>query len=858
MRSLITRLFVVVAGITLVASCDSRMPTAASEVIAGPTPPAGGGTTTGPTVTQNGALSIVVDSPTAGQLINIGDSILVTFHLHDNVGIRSASVSGVSQKGSVDLGTFSQTDRYKPISLPLGGTFRPGLRDTTLRRYLQPVNRADTSADSVIVVVTAVDSTAVADTARVRVNLVAGPHISIVAPATGDSVPVGANFTVAARALQGSGISKIDIHVTGEPTWPTRLDTTVSATYPLGPRDVTLTGIVRLPVDAPLRGRVTITALATDANRLPGASAPVVVFVGSAANAIPRVTQTVPIRLETIDTINVAATGQSIVSLGYVIRDSIGNVVKRDSVLLARPFTANVKQNVPVSLPSTIQGQRIGVTAFAVDSAGRVGYAVAASTAVPVPTLSSALSDSSLVVYGHTYPLPRTGTIGDIAVDPVHGHVFLSNIDFNLLEVWQNSTKGYAPTGIAVGSFPWGLAVANNPDTLLVANSGGTNISKVFIGAADPASFTEDVAHRILTRATHVFTVTESRDPNTGKITLHAAGPFNYSDRPQYIAQTKGGRIFYSTRPTPTAPAGTIRWLDPTQTVADPHQVWQYGTVSGTSDFTYTLFNVDDIQISVAPPNTSTSDILHIYDHQSGAPTGSLVVSDSDVVKAVSADVAAGGRVEQQLRVDVASLSLTDTTFVAESGNRNWVAFGEGHTSGTGRIMMMADSTAIGPNFFSPGVSVVDLTNNASEKVFGVALDATGTMVASHGLQSYFSFVADPFHLRLQGKFDSFQDGAGIAFHPQADGRAYSSSAACADQTQLAFVGSTSGRIQIVDIGHYVGCGTIQLKTTIYGAIRASLPQPGDAPAVIVKLFVMTPAGLAVVDVTAADIKPGL
>ncbi|HEX4681556.1 MAG TPA: Ig-like domain-containing protein [Gemmatimonadaceae bacterium] len=834
------------------------MPTAASEVVIGTTPPAGGGTTTGPTITQNGALSIVVDSPTAGQLINIGDSILVTFHLHDNVGIRNASVTGVSQSGSVDLGTFSQSIRYTGINIPIGGSFRPGLRDTTIRRYLQPANKADTSSDSVIVVVTAIDSTNVADTARVRVNLVAGPHISIVAPANGDSVPVGANFTVAARALQGSGISRIDIHVTGESTWPTRLDTTVTATYPLGPRDVTLTGIVRLPLDAPLRGRVTITALATDVNRLPGASAPVVVFVGSAANAIPRVTQTVPVKLETTDSINVAATGQSIVSLGYVIRDSVGNVVMRDSVLLAKPYTANVKQNVGVNLPSTLQGQRIGVTAFAVDSAGRIGYAVAASTAIPSPTLGASLSDSSQVVFGHTYPLPRSGTIGDIAVDPVHGHVFLSNIDFNLLEVWQNSTKSYAPSGIAVGSFPWGLAVANNPDTLLVANSGGTNISKVFIGAADPASFSEDVAHRILTRATHVFTVTESRDANTGKITLHAAGPFNYSDRPQYLAQTKGGRIFYSTRPTATAPAGTIRWLDPAQTIADPHQVWQYGSLLAGTDFTYALFNVDDIQISVAPPNTTTSDILHVYDHQSGQATGSLVVSDSDVVKAVAADVAAGGRVEQQLRIDVGSLSLTDTTFVAASGNRNWVAFGEGHTSGIGRIMMMADSTANGPNFFSPGVSVVDLTNNASERVFGVALDATGTMVASHGLQSYFSFVADPFHLRLQGKFDSFQDGAGIAFHPQADGRSYSAASACTDQKQLAFVGSTSGRIQIVDIGHYVSCGTLVLKTTIYGAIRASLPQPGDAAGVIVKLFVMTPNGLAVVDVTAADIKPAL
>ena len=46
-------------------------------------------------------------------------------------------------------------------------------------------------------------------------------------------------------------------------------------------------------------------------------------------------------------------------------------------------------------------------------------------------------------------------------------------------------------------------------------------------------------------------------------------------------------------------------------------------------------------------------------------------------------------------------------------------------------------------------MTVRDLMDNASEPVFGVALDLSGTRVASHGQQSYFSTVADPFHLRL-------------------------------------------------------------------------------------------------------------
>src|SRR4029079_9348070 len=110
-------------------------------------------------------------------------------------------------------------------------------------------------------------------------------------------------------------------------------------------------------------------------------------------------------------------------------------------------------------------------------------------------------------------------------------------------------------------SLPWGMFISNNPDTLLVANSGGTNISRVYIGSG--GSIHEDLAHRILTRATYSYNILVSRDENTGKIRLTAQGPFQYSDRPQYIAQAAAGRIYYSTRPTVTAPTGTIRWIDP-------------------------------------------------------------------------------------------------------------------------------------------------------------------------------------------------------------------------------------------------------------------------------------------------------
>ena len=373
----------------------------------------------------------------------------------------------------------------------------------------------------------------------------------------------------------------------------------------------------------------------------------------------------------------------------------------------------------------------------------------------------------------------------------------------------------------------------------------------MYIGSTFASNLHEDLAHRILTRNTYNFIVSVQRDENTGKIRLSAQGPLSYSDRPQYIAQSTAGRIYYSTRPTTDAPAGTIRWLDPSLPVPDPRQVWQYGLTTKSSEQTYALFNVDSIGIGATLPTSTESDTLFIWDHPYGQKTGVIAVSDVIPLNAISQAVAGGSDAEAVLRLDLNSLILTDTTFVAASGNRNWIAFGEGHKAGAGRVIMVADSLGATPNFFSPLVTVSDLTNNASEQVFGLALDLTGGTVASHGLQSYFAFVSDPFHLRLQGKYDSADNGAGIAFHPSADG-----TLTPANQ-RIAFVGAASGQIEIVDIAYYISRGKLQLKSPIYGPLRTSGPMPGDPPSVVMKIYAISKQGLIVIDLTASDIKAG-
>jgi hypothetical protein len=528
-------------------------------------------------------------------------------------------------------------------------------------------------------------------------------------------------------------------------------------------------------------------------------------------------------------------------------------MIQADTLHLSAPFTANAQAMVPLAVPPSQQGRRLGITAFAIDQAGRIGYAVPLSRASGEGNLSNAVIDSTLLVYGHTYPLPHPGNIGDITVDAARGLAFVSATAFKSVDVWQSSVsgKGFAPTSIPVGSLPWGMFIGNRSDTLLVANSGGTNISRVYIGSTDASGMHEDLASRILTRNTYVYVVHVQRDPTSGKVVLKVDGPISYSDRPQYLAQSKGGRVYYSTRPTPTAPSGTMRWLDPSLPVPDPRQIWQYGDRINSEETIYALFNVDSVAVGKALPNSTRSDTLFMWDHPYGQKTGTIVVADTIPLNAISTAVAGGSDAEAVLGLDVNSLALTDTTFVTAAGNRQWVAFGEGNTGAAGRVVMVADSTGPVPQFFSPLVTIADFTDNASEHVFGLAMDLNGLTVAAHGLQSYFGAVSDPFHLRLQGKFDSFDDGAGIAFHPQASG------VLTPQDQRLAFVGAASGMIEIVDIAYYTLRGKLPLKNKIYGPLRASLPMPGDDPSVVLKLFAVTQQGLVVVDLTANDIKPG-
>ena len=832
------RFAAVIAAIALVAACDQR--TALSPTIKG------GGTGSG--TKGNPVVSIDTLRPSP---VNIGDSILVAVHVRTDSSLETVLLQGLTVKGSANLGTLTTSNRYTPITIPVSGTFRPGLKDTVVMRYLQPATPIDTSLDSLVVIATATDkiSRIGADTAVVKV--VTGPKVNFITPQAGTQVFAGGDMGILAHATHPDGVHSITINVVSQGTnWPTPINYTTTGTFPLGPKDTTLAGTVNIPLNAPVGGRILFTASGIDVNGKPGSVASLTLLVKGQDTTPPLVTQVVSPRIELTDSVLVNSSGSSAtVTVGVIVKDSMGVEIRRDSIPVANPLN-NVSQWIRLPLTNAEQGRHLRISTFAIDRLGRKGYSVSSTTTVAQPNMAAAWSDTTVVVYGRTYPLPYGGigsVVGDIAVDTTHGNVFVSNINNNRLEIWQGSTQSFSATGIPVGSEPWGLAFGNSPDTLYVANSGGTNISRVYVGTGTKA---EVLAQRILTRNTYAFVITQTQDPNTGRITLSLQGPVSYSDRPQYLAVSKAGRVFYSTMPTAAAPAGTIRWLDPSLPVPDPQQIWQYGTSTGAGSAMWVLFNVDSAFVLHFTGNTTKSDILTVWDHPYGQLSGTLSGSDSDVVQAVS-KLGTTSDAELVANLDITSLALTDTTFLAVSGDKTWIAFGEGNTGGAGRVMMVNDPSGTAPGFFSPGVAVRDLIDNANEKVFGVAVDSTGTTLAAHGAESYFASIANPFHLRLQGKYNSFDNGAGIAFHPGANGNATVSS------DRLAFVGSQSGIIEIVDIAYFLNRGQLTLKNNLYGPLRASRPFPGDPPGTVLKLFGLSSAGLVVIDLTAADIRPG-
>jgi hypothetical protein len=547
--------------------------------------------------------------------------------------------------------------------------------------------------------------------------------------------------------------------------------------------------------------------------------------------------------METGDSLDLTARDPDglIKAIGYVVKDSSGFTVGSVEIPIstaAQQIVRRLEWNMPIGL----RGRGVFVIGYAVDQANHKGYSVANGTGIAAATEASAKRDPTVYAFGHTTALPANSLGADIAVDTVRSRVYVSNIRKNELEAFDYGATISKLPPVSVGAQPWGMAIDNSGSMLLVANSGGTNISRVDLGNRSETG-------RIKTANAYLYDVQWSKDQTSGGYKYSVSAPIDYSDRPQFIAQSASGALYYSTRPTSEATPGTLRriddFLDPR---AEPRQIWQYGTVARGH---WVILNADAVDVLAG--ENGVPDSIIVCDHPVGTdPSTSTCVQDATIPGAVAALRAGGANVDQVKDLSIGSLSLPDTNFVAVGGDRRLVAFGEANTGGgAGRVLAVWDPSgtpAYGEVYSAP-IEVRDLTNNASDKVFGLAINNNSTNLAVHGIETFFS---DP-TLRLQGKFATFNSGAGVAFHPG------NSDEQTPDVTaRVAFVASGDFSIQIVDSYSYRLRGRIPIRSNLYGPLRAVAPTPAERssdPSLVVKLFGLTPEGLVMIDVHASDIS---
>lgn len=108
-------------------------------------------------------------APVAGDSLRVGDTLLVTARLQDNIALKNVTFDGTSIRTPAG-GNTQVVTRYPQISAP-GGTFRAGLRDTTITRYLIVQQPVDTGTDDLIVSGVLTDLAGNADTVRVKVKM---------------------------------------------------------------------------------------------------------------------------------------------------------------------------------------------------------------------------------------------------------------------------------------------------------------------------------------------------------------------------------------------------------------------------------------------------------------------------------------------------------------------------------------------------------------------------------------------------------------------------------------------------------------------------------------------------------------
>ena len=805
----------------------------------------GSGNPSAPADTVRPTISITRPAPDAN--VAVGDSLFVVAQVADDKRVASVTLEGFVIRGDSLLGTRDTVRRFetKTVDLMARGSVQ---RDSVLRFLKQTADT--TRARGVLIVATARDSAGNTRSTSVTINI-GGPRVQIASPAAGDTFRAGSRMAVRIQAEDAvNRIRSFQVRVTGATTQ--EVNVTLPNSLP------TVDTIVQVQLSG-TAGAATVEASVTSGSNVISAARPVQVTILPAAGdrTAPLVTFDVrtAARMQATDTVVVPVQGvddTAVDSVGATLRvryrdPATGGAV--DRLLTTRLAGNSGSLRFPLALlalPATDSVTlAIEVTAWAVDPAQNCGAAVSPNTPqrLPCTTTNGAHLATGvdgrlvlvLVTRGQTMPFPTSGdTIADIASNG--RHLFASNINANRVEVLPVAGGGFGPS-ISVGSRPWGLAISATGDSLFVANSGGTNISVV--GVAGNGGFGE--SRRIRTADVELYDVRYDVE----KDSVSSVSVANYSDRPQFLGQLSTGQILYSTRPTALGRQGTIR-------VYDPAKDQSYEFNRGTEVFTSyadrasgraIVVNALDAALSIA--RTVTVCPRRRLPSQ---PDPACVRGTATQVSAALTALRSSGATDTRLDLglDVESIGLSDTTFVATSTRRNAVAFGEG-AKATGRILyfQLTGGTLVGSSR-----ETGDLLQNASERVIGLGLNDDGSLGVARGNQVYFFDNT----LRLAGVVPSGSPTGGSAMHPLNSG--YPGN----DGKRLGFTSGTDAGgayIDVIDTHSFRTLRRLPVRDVVTGTMIAVPVVVGDVDAgrYAIRLFAVTRTGVLRIGLTAADLQ---
>ena len=840
MKLLLNRAAVAAAlmGAALFAACDGS----GNPFNPSPTPDPGEtpaeADSTPPTVT-------IVLPDTSTDNVAVGDSVFVRARVTDNVAVEEVTLEGYAIRGSATLGNATRVDRFatKTVDLRAGGRM---VRDTTIDRFL--IATGDTLPEGgVYVVVTARDTADRVDADTVQVSL-GGPRINVQTSAT--EYFAGTQMSVRVQATDARDLlSSVTVTLSGGVT----LNQVIQFASARASFDSTLV----IPIPLASRGEVRVSASTTSGANLVGVAAPVTVTLREPAvdRVAPKTTLqlAVPERVEQQDSFSVQVTG---VDENRV--DSVGVTVLAIRRDLPTPDTLRVFVGRGGGSDATFRFAyaELGldpyqtfevdfeVTAWSRDPQGNCGAATRENTpqelaCVVTPQgfrLSAGAGRLIRVFVARGVTIDRPGGGSDVVADLVadSSFVYLSNWTRNRVELLPLGGLTYGQP-VAVGSHPWGLALGRNRDSLYVANSGGTNISVIPLGGP---VLQEAQNRRIFTPNERLFGVVYSVETGEASaVSLH-----DYSDRPQFLAQTSNGLLVYSTVPTAAARDGTVRIYDPVKLRSEIFTGYVDKHTSGRA----LVVNADSA--FYAPPGDVIVCPRRRFGDTSDPPCfvglPRPVSRAMDSLRALPPN-AQGGRYDTRLDLGAAvtEVGFSDTTFVASSTDRNYVAVGEG-----------VRENARVPLFQAQGDSLVmrgdvrDLISNTAERVIGLGINRDGSLGVARGNQAYFFNN----QLRLQGVMQPGAPTGGVALHPESGNYPLGGQ-------RLAFVSGLENErpyVAVLNAFNFCELTRIYLRDSVTGALVVAPRASGDPANVNLRLYALTSAGVLSLPVTNADLAP--